>query len=37
VSGVYLWTVLRADRRTGLIFLGAGVVSFFSLLFAIVT
>lgn len=27
-SGVYLWAVLRAERKTGLIVLGAGVVSF---------
>ena len=36
VSGVYLWTVLRADRRTGLVFLGAGVLSFVGLLFAMI-
>lgn len=28
-SGVYLWSVLKAERKTGLIFLGAGVFSFF--------
>jgi hypothetical protein len=27
-SGVYLWTAVRAERKTGLIFLGAGVLSF---------
>ena len=35
-SGVYLWTVLRADRRTGLRVLAAGVVSFLAIVFAIV-
>ncbi len=36
-SGIYLWTVLKADRRTGLLFLGGGVVSFVALVLAIVT
>jgi hypothetical protein len=31
VSGLYLWAVVRADRRAGLAFLGAGVVSFVAL------
>ena len=35
-SGVYLWTVLKADRRTGLIFLGAGMLSFTVIVVAIV-
>lgn len=35
-SGVYLWTALRADRRTGLLFLGAGVLSFALLVAAVV-
>lgn len=35
-SGVYLWAVLRAERKLGLLFLGGGVVSFFAILFAIV-
>ncbi|MEO8624768.1 MAG: hypothetical protein ABI625_27035, partial [bacterium] len=35
-SGVYLWTVLRADRRTGLAFLGAGLLSFVAIIVAIV-
>jgi Uncharacterized protein conserved in bacteria len=36
VSGVYLWAVLKADRRTGLLFLGGGVLSFAAIVFAIV-
>jgi hypothetical protein len=35
-SGVYLWTALRADRRTGMVFLGAGVLSFALLALAVV-
>lgn len=35
VSGVYLWTVLRAERRIGLVLLGAGAASFVALLLAI--
>jgi hypothetical protein len=35
-SGVYLWTVLRAERKAGLIFLGSGVLSFVLLISAIV-
>ena len=35
-SGVYLWLVLRAERRTGLVFLGAGAVTFVALLLGIV-
>ncbi|MEP7000304.1 MAG: PepSY-associated TM helix domain-containing protein [bacterium] len=35
-SGVYLWTVLRADRRTGMAFLGAGLLSFVAIIVAIV-
>ncbi|GAC1655179.1 MAG: hypothetical protein NVS4B3_19680 [Gemmatimonadaceae bacterium] len=27
-SGVYLWTVLKADRKAGLLFIGAGALSF---------
>lgn len=36
VSGVYLWAVLRAERRVGLTFLAAGVISFGSLIYALV-
>ena len=28
VSGIYLWTVIKAERKTGLILLGAGCLSF---------
>ncbi len=35
-SGVYLWTVIRADRSTGLRVLAAGVLSFVALVFAII-
>ena len=36
LSGLYLWTVIRAERRTGLVFLGAGVASFTLLVAALV-
>ena len=36
VSGVYLWTVLKAQRRAGLLFLGAGVLSFVAIVVGIV-
>jgi hypothetical protein len=35
-SGIYLWALLRAERRTGLIVLGAGGLSFFALTVALV-
>lgn len=35
-SGVYLWTVLKADRRAGLLFLGSGMAAFVALVAAIV-
>ena len=35
-SGVYLWTVLKAERKAGLIFLGTGVLSFFGIISAII-
>lgn len=35
VSGVYLWMIIKAERRVGLIALGGGVLSFFSILLAI--
>jgi hypothetical protein len=35
-SGIYLWAVLKADRRTGLLVLGAGVLSFAAIVFAVV-
>jgi hypothetical protein len=33
---VYLWSVIRSERRAGLLFLGGGALSFLLLLFAIV-
>ena len=36
LSGVYLWVVLRAERRVGLVFLAAGVCSFGGLVYALV-
>jgi hypothetical protein len=35
-SGVYLWSLLKAERKAGLIFLGSGVLSFLAIAFAIV-
>ena len=37
VSGVYLWAVLRAERRVGVVMLGAGVVMFSTLIYALVS
>lgn len=34
-SGVYLWAVLRAERRVGIVLLSAGAISFFGLVYAI--
>jgi hypothetical protein len=34
-TGIYLWAVLRAERKAGLLFLAAGAVSFFGILYAI--
>jgi hypothetical protein len=36
VSGVYLWAVLKTERRIGLALLAAGAVSFGGLIFALV-
>jgi hypothetical protein len=36
VSGFYLWTLLKADRRAGLAFMGAGMISLAVILIAIV-
>lgn len=36
ISGVYLWYVIKSERKIGLILLGAGCLSFFLALFAIV-
>jgi uncharacterized protein len=35
-TGVYLWTVLRAERRAGLLVLGAGALSFVAIIVGIV-
>lgn len=35
-SGVYLWAVLRAERRIGLALIGAGAVSFFGIVYALI-
>ena len=35
-SGIYLWTVLRAERRSGLVALGAGALSFVAIVVALV-
>lgn len=34
-TGVYLWALLKAERRVGLIVLGSGALSFFLLVFAL--
>lgn len=34
-SGIYLWTVLRSERRVGIALLAAGAVSFFGLVYAL--
>ena len=35
VSGIYLWTALKAERRAGLSLLAAGALSFFGIVYAI--
>ena len=35
ISGVYLWTVLRAERRIGLALLAGGAFSFFGMVYAL--
>jgi hypothetical protein len=35
VSGIYLWYVLRAERRVGFVLLFAGALSFFGLAYAL--
>ena len=34
-TGVYLWAVLRNERRAGLILLGAGILTFFGVVYAL--
>lgn len=36
VSGVYLWAVLRAERRIGLALMAAGAISFFGIIYAVI-
>jgi hypothetical protein len=36
ISGIYLWRAIKAERRTGLALLTAGLVTFFGLVYAIV-
>ncbi|MDL1890499.1 hypothetical protein FBQ96_13140 [Nitrospirales bacterium NOB] len=36
ISGVYLWAVLRAERRTGLALIAAGAISFFGIIYAVI-
>lgn len=36
ISGVYMWLVIRAERKAGLIFLGAGCASFFAILYTLI-
>ena len=35
ISGLYLWTMLRAERRVGVILLFAGAVTFFGIAYAV--
>ena len=35
ISGIYLWAVLRAERRVGLGLLGAGAFSFFGIIYVL--
>ena len=34
-SGIYLWAVLKAERKVGLIILGAGIISFMGVIYAL--
>jgi hypothetical protein len=36
VSGVYLWAVLKSERKTGIAFLIAGVLSFLGIIFGLI-
>jgi hypothetical protein len=36
VSGIYVWAVLLAERRIGLVLIGAGAASFFGVVYALV-
>ena len=35
LSGIYLWYILRAERKAGLVLMTAGAVSFFALIYAL--
>ena len=35
ISGIYMWAVLRAERRIGLVLIAAGAFSFFGLVYAL--
>jgi hypothetical protein len=35
VSGIYLWTALRAERTAGLVLIAAGALSFFGIVYAL--
>ena len=35
ISGIYLWAVLRAERRVGLVLVAVGAVSFFGIAYAL--
>ena len=35
ISGIYMWTVLRGERRIGLVLIAAGAFSFFGVIYAI--
>jgi len=35
ISGIYLWTALRSERRVGLVLIAAGAVSFFGILYGL--
>ena len=35
-SGIYLWAVLKAERKVGLIILGAGAISFMGVIYGLI-
>ncbi|MBI4889260.1 MAG: PepSY-associated TM helix domain-containing protein [Acidobacteria bacterium] len=37
LSGIYLWAVLRAERRIGLVLLGAGLMTFLGVAYAVIS
>jgi hypothetical protein len=36
MSGIYLWWVLKAERRIGFMLLSAGLVTFFALVYVVI-